>query len=106
MQELSPQSFPAAITKGPIIIDFWAAWCGPCRALAPTFEKLSHEFSGKLAFAKFNIEEGRDLAVENGVLGIPCLILFKDGKEVDRIVGQLPEPAMRQKIETALKKVR
>lgn len=104
MQELSPQTFSDAISKGPIIVDFWAAWCGPCKALAPTFEKLSHEFSGKLQFAKFNIEEGRELAVENGVMGIPCLILFKHGKEVDRIVGQLPEPVMRQKIDAALKK--
>lgn len=88
----------------PIIIDFWAEWCGPCRMMAPVFEELSGEYTGKLKFAKLDTEEHPDLAGQFGIQGIPTLIILKDGKEVDRIVGFAPKPIMKQKIDQVLSK--
>ena len=88
--------------KGFLLVDFWAEWCGPCRALAPTFEEVSHQFKGKCTFAKVNVEESPEVQ-QFGISSIPCLILFKDGVESNRIVGALPADALKQQIEEMLK---
>jgi len=90
-------------SKLPVIIDFWAEWCGPCRMIAPVFEELSEDFEGKLKFAKVNIDENNSIANEYGVRSIPTLVLIKDGKEINRITGFLPKPALKSKIESLLK---
>ena len=75
----------------PVLVDFWAAWCGPCKMLSPVVEKVATANAGKAKFVKLNTDENPQLAAEYQVSGIPCLILFKDGKPVDRIVGYVSE---------------
>jgi thioredoxin 1 len=91
-------------SKTPVLVDFYADWCGPCKMLAPVLEDLSKDkdFEGKLKFAKLSTEMYPELSESNGVQGIPCLIFFKDGKEVNRIVGFAPKPMMKTKISSVL----
>ncbi len=89
----------------PVIIDFFADWCAPCRMMAPVFEEISGEYSGKLKFAKLNTDNSPELAARFNIMGIPCLIVTQDGEEVDRIVGFAPKAAMKQKIDSILKEI-
>ncbi|MDI6694511.1 MAG: thioredoxin [Anaerolineales bacterium] len=79
----------------PVIVDFWAPWCGPCRMVAPTLEKLAKEYSGKLLVAKVNTDENPEWAMKYGVQGIPTMLFVAGGKVVHRQVGALPEPVLR-----------
>ncbi len=89
----------------PIIVDFWAGWCGPCKMMGPVFEEISEDYEGKLKFAKVNVEKEQEVAGQAGVMGIPCLIVFKDGKEFDRIVGYSPKEQLKEKIDAILEKI-
>jgi thioredoxin 1 len=86
------QDFEAKVLKSsaPVIVDFWAAWCGPCRNIAPVFERLSSEYNGKLQFAKMDIDENPAAPTQFGVQAIPTLLIFKDGKPIGRLVGPQP----------------
>ncbi len=75
----------------PVMVDFWAPWCGPCRAVAPILEELAGEYDGKLVVAKVNTDENQRFASQFGIMAIPTLIFFKDGKEVERIRGAGPK---------------
>lgn len=86
----------------PVVVDFWAPWCGPCRAIAATLDKLAGEYEGKLTIAKVNTDEDPRWAGQFGVQGIPTLIIFKDGKEVKRLVGSRTEGAYREAFDGAL----
>src|SRR5512147_2369340 len=79
----------------PVIVDFWAPWCGPCRMVAPTLDKLAKEYSGKLLVAKVNTDEHSEWAMKYGVQGIPTMLFVAGGKVVHRQVGALPEPMLR-----------
>ena len=86
----------------PVIVDFWAEWCGPCRAIAPTFERLSHEYKGKLRFAKMNVDENESVPGRLGIQSIPTLMIFHGGKAIGRLVGMLPEPRLKKEIDRVL----
>ncbi len=87
----------------PILVDFWAEWCAPCRMLAPIFEKLSEKYSDRMVFAKVNVDECPDIAEDYGIMAVPTLILFVDGTEVERIVGLVPEKHIESLIKRYLK---
>ncbi len=94
---LNETNFSDSVEKngGPILVDFWAEWCMPCRALAPVIEELAEEFQGKVRFAKVNVDEARAIAQKFGIRGIPTLILFQEGKKVNELVGNQPKEKIK-----------
>jgi len=83
----------------PVVVDFWAPWCGPCKMVAPTLEKIAKDYAGNLLVAKVNTDENPEWAMKYGVQGIPTMLLIYDGKIVNRQVGALPEPMLRDIID-------
>ncbi len=91
MEHYTKQTFDAALSSGGLImVDFWADWCGPCRMLGPVIEDLEGQYAGKAAVGKVNVDDEPDLAMRYGVMNIPTVIFFKDGRELDRVVGVMP----------------
>ena len=86
----------------PVLVDFWATWCGPCRSISPIVEELAKEFMGKVKVTKLNVDESPATPSQYGVRGIPTLILFKGGKILDQIVGAVPKARLKSMIEKAL----
>ncbi len=87
----------------PVLVDFWAPWCGPCRMVAPTLEKLAREYAGKLKVAKLNVDQNQRIAAQYGAHSIPLLIMFKGGKPINQLIGAHPEPNIRKLIEQAVR---
>lgn len=88
--------------KGLVMVDFWAVWCGPCKMVAPIVDELSQEYEGRLKVAKLNTDENPGVASRYQIMGIPTLLIFKDGKPVDKIVGAAPKKQFKDKIESLL----
>jgi thioredoxin 1 len=101
---VTDESFGEVVTDSslPVLVDFWAPWCGPCRMVAPVVEDLARLYDGRAVIAKMNTDENVQMASQLGIMGIPTLVLFKDGQEVDRVVGYAPQRVLEEKLNAAL----
>ena len=101
---LTENNFPSEIleSSGAAVVDFWADWCAPCRAVAPTVKRLAEEFDGRVTVGKVNVDEEPGLAQSYGIRSIPSLLIFRDGEVVDQIVGVVPFEQLAERVESAL----
>lgn len=92
-------TFKETLEKNPaVVIDCWAPWCGPCRMVSPIVDEMAHDNSGRITFGKLNVDENPDVTCNYNIMSIPTLLVFKDGKLVDRIVGAMPRPMLEERI--------
>jgi thioredoxin 1 len=101
---LTDDDFDERIQKieGPVVVDFWAAWCAPCKLIAPALEQIAGEMAGRATVAKVNVDENGDVANRFGIRSIPTLVIFKNGRIVDQVVGNVPKEHIRRLIEKHL----
>jgi len=96
---VSDRNFDQTVKSYPVlVVDCWAAWCAPCRAIAPMVDEMAKEYTGKVVFGKLNVDENPETAQRFGVMAIPTLLIMKNGQEVDRIVGVLPKNQLEEKV--------
>jgi len=102
--EIEEAKFDEAVLKStmPVLVDFWAPWCGPCRMVAPVVDELSDDYDGKVSFVKINVDDNPKIASQYGVMSIPTLMVFKEGKPVDTIIGFRPKDELKKSLDTAL----
>lgn len=92
------QNFKADVSDGTVLVDFWAPWCGPCKAIAPILEEVDQEMDGKVKIVKVNVDENPQTASEHGIMSIPTLMVFKDGEVADKLVGLQPKETLVSKL--------
>jgi thioredoxin 1 len=104
VHEVTSSTWETEVMKaqGLVMIDFWAAWCGPCRMISPTVEELSKEYMGKIKVLKLNTDENSDIATKYKIMGIPTIMFFKDGVKLDHIVGVVPKQQLKSRIDSFL----
>ena len=102
--EINEKNFEDEVLKSdlPVLVDFWAPWCGPCQMLTPILEDVANDYEGKIKVVKVNIQENENLASQYGIMAIPNLKIFKDGQVVDEITGLQPKEAIGEKIEAVI----
>ncbi len=96
VEELNSENFAAAVADGVAVVDFWAPWCAPCRALSPILEELAEELGDKVKFCKMNVDDGQEAAQKYGVMSIPAVFIFKDGEVAEQFVGLKPKSAIAE----------
>ena len=99
--EVTDDSFASEVLNSelPVLVDFWAEWCGPCKMVSPIVEELSNEFNGKVKVAKLDVDSNPQTATNYGIRGIPTLLMFKDGSAVDQIVGAVPKTQIAERLD-------
>jgi thioredoxin 1 len=103
LNQITDAAFDSEIRgETPVLVDFWAEWCGPCRMVAPVLEQIAAEQAGKLKIVKLNVDENQQTPMQFGVTGIPTMILFKDGEMLERIVGFMPKPQLMNRLQPHL----
>lgn len=104
VKDITDTSFDSDVLKasGPVLVDFWAPWCGPCKSIAPVLEELATEYSGKISIVKMNVDENPATPTKYSIRGIPNLVIFKGGSVVDQIVGAVPKDQLVSAIDKAL----
>jgi thioredoxin 1 len=102
--EITDENFESEVINSdkPVLIDFWAVWCGPCKAIAPIVEELSVEYEGKLKVGKLNVDDNQQTSIKFGVRSIPTLLIFKNGKLADTIIGAVPKSNIVNKLKAVL----
>ena len=102
--EVTDETFETEVigSSTPVLVDFWADWCAPCKIIAPIVEELAEEFDGKVKFAKVDVDSNPQSATNFGIRGIPTLLIFNDGQPVGQVVGAVPKSVLKRKLEEAL----
>ncbi|MCL0101762.1 thioredoxin [Dehalococcoidia bacterium] len=103
-KEVTDASFETDVLNAdsPVVVDFWAVWCGPCRMVAPIVDELAEEYKGKVDFVKLNVDENPATSQQYGIRSIPTLLVFKDGKPVDQVIGAVPKKELQRHVDSAL----
>tara|TARA_A100001035_G_scaffold199250_1_gene159796 strand:- start:325 stop:651 length:327 start_codon:yes stop_codon:yes gene_type:complete len=104
VKELTSNDFKAEVLESdsPVLVDFWAEWCGPCKVIAPVIEELALDYDGKVKFGKLNVDDHNQVASEYGVRSIPTLLVFKNGAVVNQIVGAVPKERIAESLDTVI----
>jgi thioredoxin 1 len=89
-------------SKTPVLVDFWAEWCAPCRMIAPMVEELATEYDGKVVFTKVDVDVSPETSIKYGIRSIPTLLVFKNGKPVDQVIGAVPKSVLKKRLESAI----
>lgn len=102
--KVTDENFKAEVLESeiPVLVDFWAEWCGPCRMVAPVVEAIAEEYAGKLKVAKLNVDENPQTTSQYGIMSIPSLFIFKGGQVIEKMVGYMPKEQMKQAIDKTL----
>jgi thioredoxin 1 len=102
--EISDANFKSEVIESlmPVLVDFWAPWCGPCKMIAPVLDELAKEYEGKIKIVKLNVDDNQGTATEFGIKGIPTLILFKDGKVLEQTIGAQSKELLKKMVEKSL----
>ena len=102
--EITDENFKKEVLESekPVLVDFWAPWCGPCRMVAPIIEQVAENMDGKIKFAKLNTDENQKTARDFQIMAIPTLMIFKDGKEIDRIIGYKPKDQLEEQLNSLI----
>lgn len=102
--EIADATFEEEVVNAdvPVVVDFWAEWCGPCKMIAPIVEELSGEYEGRVKFTKLDVDSNPQTAMQFGIRGIPTLLIFNGGKAVDQVVGAVPKSMLKQRVDDAI----
>jgi thioredoxin 1 len=102
--EFTDSNFQSEVVESgqPVLVDFWATWCGPCKMIAPTIEELANDYEGKARIGKVDIDQNQEVAMQHGIQAIPTILLFKDGKVVNRFQGVSPKDKLAEALDAAL----